>query len=193
MRRFFLQDITIFFCLTLPIGAVWAVQKRMADERRQRQEVAHSPGPEHAPEFNGMPFANLKLNEVQSGRAVDTFTTLVSRQERELGCDDPETLSSRNNLANALMAEGRHREAEAAQRELLIDMERALDRCHPDVFRCRFNLALNLRGQGRNEAARIEMEKVYEGWRAVLGESHPRTQVARLVLDDLRPVFSLTR
>jgi hypothetical protein len=192
MRRFFIQDITILLCLTLPLAAVWAVQKRVVGVKRQKQAAAElaagiSPG------FSGMQFVNLKVSDLEAGHAVETFTTLAGKQERELGRDNPETLSTRNNLANALMADGRHTEAETAQRELLTDMERSFDHCHPDVFRCRFNLALNLRGQGRNEAARIEMEKVYEGWRSVLGESHPRTLVARLVLDDLRPVLSLTR
>jgi hypothetical protein len=86
-----------------------------------------------------------------------------------------------------LLAEGGLKEAEAAQRELLEDMESALTPGHPDVFRCRFNLALNLRMQQRNGAALQEMEAVYEGWRQVLGEGHPRTQEALLVLEKLKP------
>jgi hypothetical protein len=37
------------------------------------------------------------------------------------------------------------------------------------------------------------METVYEGWRSVLGEGHPRTQIARIVLDNLQPTVSLQR
>jgi hypothetical protein len=42
------------------------------------------------------------------------------------------------------------------------------------------------------EAARHEMETVYQGWRSVLGEGHPRTQIARIVLDNLQPPAVIT-
>lgn len=170
--------------------AVWAVQSRVAGRMRDRQVENHRESTD-APGLTGLPFVHVSVKDLDEGHAVNTFTSLVSKQERELGPDSPETLVSRNNLANALMAESRYDEAEAAQRALLADMERTFDRAHPDIFRCRFNLALNLRVQGKKDAARLEMEKVYEGWRAVLGEGHPRTQIARIVLDNLQPEFTL--
>ncbi len=189
-NRSLLRDVTIFSCLTLPMFAVWAVQSRVAGRMRDRQAENHRASPD-APGLTGMPFVHLSVKDLEEKRAVYTYTSLVNKQEQELGSDSPETLVSRNNLANALMAEGRYDDAETAQRALLVDMERAFDPCHPDVFRCRFNLALNLRVQGKKDAARQEMEKVYEGWRTVLGEGHPRTQIARIVLDNLKPEFTL--
>jgi hypothetical protein len=185
-----LRDLTIFSCLTLPLYAVWEVQNRAAERGRQRQASSVSVS-ESAAVSTGLPFVHLSVKDVAAGQAVKTFTSLVDRQERELGRESPDTLVSRNNLANALMAEGRYAEAETAQRSLLTDMERTFDHDHPDVFRCRFNLALNLRVQGKKEDARREMETVYQGWRNVLGEGHPRTQLARIVLDVLQPSLTL--
>jgi len=176
----------------LPVIVIVTVQKRKAKEGRA-QLAALSQGAQNERAvpvpvaISGFPYLYLSQNQVEAGQAVKTFKALVSKQEQELGRSHPDTLMSRNNLANALLSESRHAEAETEERALLADMERALTPGHPDVFRCRFNLALNLRTQGKTEAARHEMEIVYNGWRDVLGERHPRTQTALLVLENLKP------
>lgn len=138
-------------------------------------------------DFNG--FVYLVGNEEAQNTpdfSVDHYTRLVDEKSDRLGPLHPETLIFRNNLAGAVLAAGRAREAEELQRTLLADMEKSIGPLHPDTFRCRFNLALNLRSQGNLPAARKEMELVYAGWSQVLGEGHPRTQSALLVLQNLK-------
>jgi hypothetical protein len=191
-HRRLVQDFVTAILVVLPVMVIVKVQQRKGAEISRRQEE-RPPGAEN--EFRahasgamaGFAYLRLPQNQIEAGQAVKTFRELVSKQERELGRDHPDTLMSRNNLANALLGEGRHAEAEAEERALLADMELALTPAHPDVFRCRFNLALNLRSQGKTAAAFREMEIVYHGWRVVLGEEHPRTQTALLVLENLKP------
>ena len=184
---YFFQSAAIVVLLALPVAAMWMVQQRAASRHKHNDPVPPENADALALGFVGFPYVHLPVSAVDATHALDTFQALVKKQERELGPDHPSTLLSRNNLANALLAQGRLTEAEVAERALLADMERVLDADHPDIFRCRFNLALNLRSQGKLDAARKEMEIVYEGWRRVLGEGHPRTQEALLVLERLRP------
>lgn len=180
---------SLFECTVLPAMVILPVVAMFMFQRRivtPPEVAAGRPAEEDMSHFNGFPYLQLAGETYRSGQAVERFTKLVAQREAELGRLDPETLIQRNNLANALLADKRYVEAEALQRELLKDMEASMAREHPDTFRCRFNLALNLRMQGKLPDARSEMEKVYEGWKDVLGEGHPRTQSALLVLEQLR-------
>ena len=163
-----------------PLAVIWTAQKRAAETLRNGHTTAISPA------YNGFPYLRLPQDELKGPHAVDTFQDLVRKQTAALGPTSPDTLISRNNLANALLADERYSDAETVQRELLTDMERTLPPDHPDTFRSRFNLALNLRLQGKLSEARNEMETVYAGCVSTLGKSHPRTQVALLVLENLR-------
>jgi hypothetical protein len=164
-----------------PLAVIWTAQNRVAEDLRLSSRLEAN-----TPAFNGFPYLRVPQDELKGPHAVNAFEEIVHKQTAELGPTHPDTLVSRNNLSNALLADERYGEAEAAQRELLADMERSLPAEHPDIFRCRFNLALNLRLQGKLSEARSEMEAVYAGCVNSLGKTHPRTQVALLVLENLR-------
>ncbi len=71
---------------------------------------------------------------------------ILADRERipELGPDHPSTLSTRNNLAAAYMADGRTAEAIALLERALADGERILGADHPDTLSTRNDLALAL-------------------------------------------------
>jgi len=74
--------------------------------------------------------------------AEQLYTTLLSDQQRVLGCDHPDTLATRFELARVI-GHTRLRQAEAEQilRLVLPDMERALGNEHPSTVYARLNLA----------------------------------------------------
>ena len=76
--------------------------------------------------------------------------TLADR-ERVLGPDHPDTLASRNNLANAYQAAGRIDEAITLHEQTLAARERVLGPDHPDTLQSRNNLAPAYRAAGRTD------------------------------------------
>jgi tetratricopeptide (TPR) repeat protein len=105
-------------------------------------------------------------------RLLDHFTTLR-------GPDHPNTLVSRNNLANALYAQGKHAEAEAEHCAVLAIFERVLGPEHPDTLSSRNNLAGTLRAQGKHAEAEAEHRTVLAIRQRVLGPEHPDTLMSR--------------
>ena len=87
-----------------------------------------------------------------SGDAASAITlseTLQHNLERDLGPDHPDTLASRNNLANAYRRSGRHRRGHHPVRgEPSTDRERVLGPDHPDTLTSRNNLAVAYRAVG---------------------------------------------
>ena len=59
---------------------------------------------------------------------------LLADRERMLGADHPDTLQTRNNLANAYQAAGRTAEAITLHEQTLADRERVLGADHPDTL-----------------------------------------------------------
>ena len=171
-KQFLIRALLGVAVIALPVMVMWVVQQRAAGIAQNRR-----PG-----KMLALEFINVQTADLDGDKSVVTFRNQVDSQTKTLGARHPETLMSRNNLANALIARGELKEAEAAQRVLLEDMAGVLSPGHPDIFRCRFNLALNLFQQGRLDLSRDEMEAAYEGWRRVLGEGHPRTLAARMML-----------
>jgi len=76
--------------------------------------------------------------------------TLAAR-ERVLGPDHPDTLQSRNNLANAYWAAGRLDEAISLHEQTLAARERVLGPDHPDTLQSRNNLANAYQAAGRTD------------------------------------------
>jgi hypothetical protein len=68
---------------------------------------------------------------------------VLAARERVLGPDHPDTLASRNNLANVMQARGKFEEARVLLGEVLAARERVLGPDHPDTlwsrpgWRCR--------------------------------------------------------
>ena len=74
---------------------------------------------------------------------------LQTARERVLGPDHPNTLNSRNNLANAYQAAGRTEEAISLHEQTLTARERLLGPDHPSTQQSRGNLAIAYRDAGR--------------------------------------------
>jgi hypothetical protein len=66
---------------------------------------------------------------------------MLAARERVLGPDHPDTLNSRNNLADAYVAADRAAEAIPLHERTLADRERVLGPDHPDTLTSRDNLA----------------------------------------------------
>ena len=75
----------------------------------------------------------------QPGRATGYFQRVLADCERALGADHPDTLTSRNNLADAYQAAGLA--AIPLYERTLADPERVLGADHPDTLTSRNNLA----------------------------------------------------
>jgi len=92
-----------------------------------------------------------------------------------LGAEHPSTLTSMNNLALTLRAQGELEGARKIQRQELEIRRRVLGAEHPSTLTSMNNLALTLQAQGDLEGARKIHEHVLEIRRRVLGAEHPDT------------------
>ncbi|KAH7175986.1 putative kinesin [Dactylonectria macrodidyma] len=84
--------------------------------------------------------------EQMNRRALDA-------QEKVLGREHPDTLTSVSNLAAVLQCQGKYEEAEQMNRQALDTKEKVLSRDHPATLRSVSNLALVLLCQGKYEEA----------------------------------------
>jgi hypothetical protein len=92
------------------------------------------------------------LNELgdSPAQAVLFGQRLLADQERVLGPDHPDTLASRNNLANAYRDAGRTGEAISLHEQALAARECVLGPDHPDTLLSRSNLANAYQDAGRS-------------------------------------------
>ena len=93
--------------------------------------------------------------------------------DRVLGPEHPDTLASRNNLANALQEQGKYAEAEAGIRAVLTVRERVLGPEHPDTLLSHYSLAVCLESLGKEKDQRNEKDTARAHWRDAL--DHART------------------
>jgi len=109
------------------------------------------------------------------GSAENLLRRQCELQRTILGAEHPNTLTSMNNLAETLRAQGDLEGARIIQEQELEITRRVLGAKHPDTLTSMNNLALTLRDQGDLEGARIIHEQVLELRRRVLGAEHPDT------------------
>lgn len=102
-----------------------------------------------------------------------------------LGAEHPDTLVSRNNLANALDSQGKHVEAEQEHRAVLAIRERVLGAEHPDVFQSCHNLALALEVQKKYLEALSFAQRAERGWEKVLVANHPDSKDATVRREEI--------
>ena len=95
-----------------------------------------------------------------------------------LGADHPDTLASRNNLADAYQSAGRLEEAIALLERTLADRERVLGAEHPDTLASRNNLAGAYQSAGRLDEAIPLFERTLADRERVLAD-HPDTLPSR--------------
>jgi tetratricopeptide (TPR) repeat protein len=98
------------------------------------------------------------------------------------GPEHPDTLTSRDNLADALRGLGRLEEAEAEHRAVLSIRTRTLGEEHPSTLTTRANLARVLRARGRLREAEAEHRAVPGICHKVLGPEHPDTLASQATL-----------
>ncbi|KAK0639519.1 hypothetical protein B0T16DRAFT_497593 [Cercophora newfieldiana] len=112
------------------------------------------------------------------GRSKDAEGLLLKAWElrkSELGEEDPETLTSGNNLAAVYCDQGRYQEAEGLWSNVLAKQRKTLGEEHPDTLTSMHNLASAYSNQGRWKEAVVLGLKVLEAERRILGEEHQDT------------------
>ena len=92
-----------------------------------------------------------------------------------LGSEHSDTLTSMNNLAETLRAQGDLEGARKIQGQVAEIWRRELGAEHPNTLTSMNNLAVTLRAQGDLEGARKIQEQVLETKRRGLGAEHPNT------------------
>ncbi len=100
-------------------------------------------------------------------------------QETKLGLDHPNTLMTRNNLAQNYRAVGRISEAFALYETTLRAREAKLGPDHPDTLRSRNNLAAAYFVAGRVDQAVPILEATYRKMEMILGLDHSDTSECR--------------
>ncbi len=111
--------------------------------------------------------------------AEANFRYTVALAEQRFGAEHPDTLTSRNNLAIALRAQGRYADSELENRTVLAIRERVLGPEHPETLTSRNNLAVVLDTQGKHVEAEREHRAVIPIQERVLGADHPETLGSR--------------
>lgn len=107
--------------------------------------------------------------------AQSLLTHSADIRSRVLGPEHPETLRTRNDLANVLFEEGRFAEAEKSYGETLEIRRRVLGPEHPDTLQSMNNVAIVLVAEGHFADAVKMLRALLEIKTRVLGTEHPDT------------------
>ncbi|WP_331734026.1 FxSxx-COOH system tetratricopeptide repeat protein (plasmid) [Streptomyces sp. NBC_01220] len=118
-------------------------------------------------------------NQGQSTLAIIYLQRALTDRTRVLGEDDPDTLTSRNNLAYAYRSVGDLGRAIALYEQTLTDRTRVLGEDHSDTLASRNNLAGAYRSVGDLGRAIPLYEQTLTDMERVLGENHPDTLASR--------------
>ena len=103
---------------------------------------------------------------------------LSAQNERVLGLENPETLNSMANLASTFWNQGRWKEAEELEVQVMETRKRVLGLEHPSTLTSMANLASTFWNQGRWKEAEELNVQVMETSSRVLGLEHPDTLAA---------------
>jgi serine/threonine protein kinase/tetratricopeptide (TPR) repeat protein len=112
-------------------------------------------------------------------RAVALHTRARFVNEAALGPDHAQTLTSRNNLANAYTTAGRRSEATALHESTLRLLESKLGPDHPETLQCRNDLAVDYWFAGQAARAIAMHEETLKLRESKLGPDHPDTLQSR--------------
>ena len=121
------------------------------------------------------------LNELGDSprQAIAIGEELTADLERVLGPDHPDTLSSRNNLAEAYRGEARAAEAIPLYEQNLAACERQMGSSHPVTLISRNNLAIAYQEAGQADKALPLLEQNLADWHEALGPDHSETLISR--------------
>jgi tetratricopeptide (TPR) repeat protein len=108
------------------------------------------------------------------GVAESLLRRILDTRRTTVGVEDPSTLTSMNNLAEALRYQGKYEEAEEMHRETL-RLSKVSGEEHPETLTSMNNLALALMALGKyEEAEEMHLEKL-QLRKKVMGKEHPST------------------
>ena len=85
----------------------------------------------------------------------------METSKRVLGEEHPDTLTSMANLASTFWNQGRWKEAEELEVQVMETFKRVLGEEHPDTLTSMANLAFTFKAQGRNDEAISLIEKCF--------------------------------
>ncbi len=124
------------------------------------------------------------LTQGQYDVALSKCTKAFTIRESVLGKEHPDTLTSMANLASTYWNQGRWKEAEELNAQVMETRKRVLGTQHPNTLISMANLASTYRTQGRWKEAEELNVQVMETSLRVLGTEHPNTLIsmANLVL-----------
>ncbi|WP_067865977.1 FxSxx-COOH system tetratricopeptide repeat protein [Nocardia shimofusensis] len=128
------------------------------------------------------------IRSADTTRSITQAHHTLTDSERILGPSHPDTLQSRNNLANAYQSAGRFREAIPLFERTLTDRERILGPDHPNTLISRNNLADTYESVGRVAEALALFERTLTDRERILGPDHPNTLISR---NDLADAYKL--
>jgi len=114
-----------------------------------------------------------------SAQAIAVGGPLLQDAEQVLGPDHPDTLTTRNSLANAYRAAGRAADAIPLHQQTLAGRERVLGPDHPETLKSRNNLAIAYRAVGQAADAIPLHQQTLADKERVLGLDHPSTLASR--------------
>jgi tetratricopeptide repeat protein len=116
-----------------------------------------------------LPGQDLRIAEMKARQ-------MLALQEKVSGKEHPETLRSMANLASIYRYQGRWKEAEELNVQVMETRKRVLGEDHPDTLTSMVNLAFTLRSQSRNQEALSLIRTCFEVQRRVIGPRHPDTE-----------------
>ena len=164
-------------------------QDRAAVRDLIEQFIALAEAADHCPADPDLDQAVMRLRQrtlwylIQLGDSPRQARTigqrLVDDQERLLGPDAPDTLTSRNNLAIVYRDAGHTAEAITLHEQVLAAREHLLGPDHPDTLHSRGNLANGYYAAGRTAEAITLHEQVLAAREHLLGPDHPDTLQSR--------------
>ena len=108
----------------------------------------------------------------RDAEAEQLFRQLIDDQQRVLGSEHPDTLTSRRLLARLAGNAGRSQQAEDMYRQLLADDKRILGEEHHETLFTRHGLAWAVMLHGRPEEAEPMFRSLLNDQRRILGDDH---------------------
>jgi hypothetical protein len=126
--------------------------------------------------------AAIRLTLGDAYRALGRYAEAQPHLERsvwlrtdQLGADHPNTLQSKNLLAELHYHQGKYEQAEPLFQEVLAGRTTRLGADHPDTLQSKNNLALLYLDQGKPDRAEPLFQEAVAGRTAQLGANHPDT------------------
>ena len=97
--------------------------------------------------------ANILHSQGEFTSASELYRWILAREEKSLGKDHPDTLSTVHNMAHAFQNQGKYDEALEWYRRVLTGEEKPLGKDHPDTLTTVHNMAHVFQNQGKYDEA----------------------------------------